>query len=283
MGESKMKLSRLPLAVLMAVALCGTAVAQDEKQAPIAFAGGTLTITETPDMDKILAFDGKELARNYVVYFNQIAKVNGIDVALFDVGDGGNACGAAKVMVWKPADGGIKKASIGEDDCGAPPMAINEDALYFVPWLLPGGTAPVKKWSPLHGFSLAGKLTYMAEPGTGWKDIDPARYDNIIDAFHNEAVYKAAKSLLGNRLNDVTTSLLVGGGTEKTASGIIYASGCVPHDCGGNDGFMAIDAKGKKLYFAREGDKKEPDAWPALKTWPADLRAAMVKAFAPPQ
>jgi hypothetical protein len=57
----------------------------------------------------------------------------------------------------------------------------------------------------------------------------------------------------------------------------------VPHDCGGIHGFMAIYAKGNKLFFARVGDNREPDAWPALKTWPADLRAAMVKAFAPPQ
>ncbi len=90
-------------------------------------------------------------------------------------------------------------------------------------------------------------------------------------------------TLVTDRLDEVTTSLLVGGGTEKTASGIIYASGCVPHDCGGNDGFMAIDATAGKLYFARESGKAEPDAWPALKEWPADLREAMDKAFAPPQ
>lgn len=275
--------SNFAAAFLLCAGLCGAAVAQDEKSVPVSFAGGTLTITETPDMDKILAFEGKELARNYSVYFNQIARVNGIDVALFDVGNGGNACGAAKVMVWKPDGGTIQKASIGEDECGAPPMAINQDGIYFVPWLLPGGADAVRKWSPLHGFSLAGQLTYMAEPGSDWNDIDPARYDNIIDAFHNEAIYNAATSLLGNRLDEVTTSLLVGGGTEKTVSGIIYASGCVPHDCGGNDGFMAIDVKGRKLYFARQNENAGPDAWPALENWPADLRAAMDKALAPPQ
>ncbi len=265
---------------------CAAVAAQedDAKQAPIPFAGGQLTITQTEEYgEKTLSFDGRELAQNYVVYFDRIAKVGGVDVALFDVGDGGNACGPAKVMVWKPDGAKVESASIGEDDCGAPSMAVNEDALYFVPWLMPGGSAPVKKWSPATGFSLAGNLTYMPEPGTGWKDIDASRYDNIIDAFHNEAVYKAATSLLGDRLDEVTTSLLVGGGTEKTASGIIYASGCVPHDCGGNDGFMAIDATAGKLYFARESGKAEPDAWPALKEWPADLREAMDKAFAPPQ
>ena len=47
------------------------------RRPPIPFEGGTLTITETADLDKILAFDGKELARNYVVYFDRIVELDG--------------------------------------------------------------------------------------------------------------------------------------------------------------------------------------------------------------
>jgi hypothetical protein len=78
---------------------------------------------------------------------------------------------------------------------------------------------------------------------------------------------------------DMATSLLVGGGTEKTASGAFYASGCVPHDCGGNDGFMAVDPAKHTLYFARRGDKPDPDAWPPVATWPADVKEALDKAL----
>jgi hypothetical protein len=276
-------------AVALSAALCGTAAAQQEKQEPIPFAGGQLTITQPEEYgEKTLAFDGKELAHNYVVYFDRVATVGGVEVALFDVGDGGNACGPAKVMVWKPDNGGVENASIGEDDCGAPQMAISDDALYFVPWLMPGGSAPVKRWSPQQGFALAGTLTYTPDPGTGWADIDPSAYSHISDAFRNEAVYQAARGLLGDRFGDVTTALLISGDIEKTPSGIVYASGCVPHACGVSDGFMAIDAAAKKLYFAQQSekqgeDKGGADAWPDLTTWPADARAAMDKAFAPPQ
>jgi hypothetical protein len=278
------QVSRLIAGTLLGLGLCQGALAQDEKQAPIPFAGGTLTVTQTEEYgEKTLAFDGKQLASHYFVHFDGIVKVGGVDVALFDVGDGGNACGPAKVMVWRPEGKDIRKASIGEDDCGSPPAGISDDAIYFVPWLLPGASADVKKWSPQSGFALAGKLTYTPDPGTGWADLDPARFDNIIDAFHNEAVYGQAHKLLGDGLTDMVTSLLVGGGTEKTASGVVYASGCVPHACGVSDGFMAIDAKGKKLYFAREGDSPQPQAWPALKTWPGKVRDAMKKALAAPQ
>jgi hypothetical protein len=275
--------------ILLAAAALGlvalsAAQAQEEKPAPVPFAGGTLAITQTEEYgEKTLSFDGKELAKAYFVYFNGIVKVGGVDVALFDTGDGGNACGPAKVMVWKPEGQDIQRASIGENDCGAPPAGVSDEAIYFVPWLLPGASGDVRKWSPQTGFALAGRLSYAPDPGTGWGDVDPAKFDNIIDAFHNEAVYGEAKKLLGDGLTEMATSLLVGGGTEKTKSGIAYARGCIPHACGGGDGFMAIDTKGKKLYFARQTDKAQPDAWPALKTWPGELREALKTALAPPQ
>ncbi|MEI8697947.1 MULTISPECIES: hypothetical protein [unclassified Mesorhizobium] len=260
------------------------ALADDDSQAPVPFEGGQLTITQQEEYgEKVLAYDGKQLASNYDVFFDRIVEVGGVKVALVDVGDGGNQCGPAKVIVWKPEGGMIQSITVEQDECGAPPAAVSDSAIYFVPYLLPGASKPTLQWSPTGGLSTSGNLTYMPEPGTGWKDIDPAKYDNIIDAFRNEAVYKAAEKLLGKDMPDMATSLLVGGGTEKTASGgAFYASGCVPHDCGGNDGFMAVDPANQKLYFARRGDKPEPDAWPARTTWPAEVMEAMDKALGSP-
>ncbi|MER8710377.1 hypothetical protein [Mesorhizobium sp. M0323] len=261
-------------------ALSNAALVDNDKQAPIPFEGGQLTITQEEEYgERVLAFDGKELARNYDVFFDKIVEVGGVKVALVDVGDGGNQCGPAKVIVWKPEGGTIQTVTVEQDECGAPPAAISDSAVYFVPYLLPGDSKPALQWSPTAGLTTSGNLTYMPEPGTDWKDVDPSKYDNIIDAFHNEAVYKQAETLLGKDMPDMATSLLVGGGTEKTASGAFFASGCVPHDCGGNDGFMAVDPVNQKLYFARRGDKPEPDAWPAVSTWPADVREALDKAL----
>ncbi|OBQ86264.1 hypothetical protein [Mesorhizobium sp. WSM3873] len=251
------------------------APADADKQAPIPFEDGQLTITQPEqDGEKVLAYDGKQLASNYDVSFDRIVKIGDINVALVDVGDGGNQCGPAKVIVWKPKDGEIRTTTVEQDECGAPPAAVSDDAIYFVPFLLPGATKPALQWSPTEGLTTSGNLTYTPEPGTDWKDVDSSKYDNIIDAFHNEAVYKAAQALLGDDMPDMATSLLVGGGTEKTASGAFYATGCVPHDCGGNDGFMAVDPVEHKVYFARRGQNGEPDAWPPVKDWPADIKKA---------
>ncbi|MER9352985.1 hypothetical protein NKI61_06735 [Mesorhizobium sp. M0514] len=255
------------------------ALADDDSQGPVPFEGGQLTITQPEqDGEKVLAYDGKQLASNYDVFFDRTVKVGGVDVALVDVGDGGNQCGPAKVIVWKPEGGEIQSLKVEQDECGAPPAAVADNAIYFVPYLLPGDTKQALQWSPSDGLTISGDLTYAPEPGTDWKDVDPAKYQNIIDAFHNEAVYKAAQTLLGDTMPDMATSLLVGGGTEKMASGAFYATGCVPHACGSNDGFMAVDPAKHTLYFARRGDNGEPQAWPPVADWPADVKEAMDKA-----
>ncbi|MFE0019104.1 hypothetical protein ACFWXH_29935 [Mesorhizobium sp. NPDC059054] len=301
--------SRLLTAGILSVGLAGTALAQeqapapqdapaatssdssapattdgDEKPAPVPFAGGTFTITEQPEMDKILAYDGKEIARDYYVGLDQIVKVAGIDVALFNVGSGGNQCGPATIIAWKPEGSAtLQSVRVEQDECGAPPTAVAENAIYFVPYLMPGDSNDALQWSPQDGLQIAGRLTYKPQPNTGWTDIDPSKYQNIIDAFHNEAVYEAAEKLLGDQMGNVATSLLVGGGTEKTSSGAFYATGCVPHACGGSNGFMAVDVKNKALYFAQQTDKPEPNAWPALKEWPDEIKDALKKALQQPQ
>jgi len=247
--------------------------------APIDFEGGKLTITQQEEYgEKVLAYDGKELARNYQVNFEKIVTVAGVNVAMVAVGDGGNQCGPAEVLVWKPEGGDIQSLTVEQDECGAPPAAVGDYAVYFVPYLLPGASKPALQWSPDTGLTTSGLLSYTPEPGTGWADVDPSRYNGIVDAFHNEAVYRAAEKLLGDDMTDMVTSLLVGGGTETTASGAFYATGCVPHDCGGNDGFMAVDAAKRALYFARREDDGRPQSWPPMRRWPADIREAYQKA-----
>ena len=66
-----------------------------------------------------MAFDGTELARNYVAFFDRIVELRDTKVALLSVGDGGNQCGPATLLVWKPKDGGARSQIVGED-CGSP-------------------------------------------------------------------------------------------------------------------------------------------------------------------
>lgn len=248
------------------------AFAQDDDPAPVPFAGGEFTITETDDLDKILAFDGEELARDYVVMFDRIADVGGTEVAFFSVGPGGNACAPSVVMVWKPQDGGVQSATTG-DDCATPAPAVSDYEVFFVPYLLPGDTAELRVWNPDEGFRLHGSLAYAPEPDTSWASFDPATISHPLDLFRNAAIYTAAQALLGDDLSTVAMGLGTAGQPEPEAGGLLAARGCVPHACGGSDTFVVVDPTAQALYFAQQGDTTA--YWPARDQWP-DAAASLI-------
>jgi hypothetical protein len=259
----------------------GQAAGEGEKQAPIPFAGGELTITQQEEYgEKVLSFDGKEIAHNYQVIFDRIANVGGTDVAMVDVGNGGNACGPAKVLIWKPEGGDIRTETVGKD-CGAPQASVSDDRIVFLPYVLPGATALVETWSPDGGLATAGELSFAPDPGTGWNDLDPSKLTSMIDALRNAAVYRASRKLLGERMEEVVTGLSVSGAPETTKMGLVFGNGCTPHACGVADSFMAVDTRNKAVYFAHQGEKGI-DAWPAPKRWPDAIRGLMTDALRPP-
>jgi len=248
--------------------------AQAEEESSIPFADGAFTISETDSMERVLSYNGTEIVRGYFLDYDRIVEIGTVEAALFQVGAGGNACGPRTVIAWKPEDEELKTALAG-DDCGSPSPAITDSAIYFVPYLLPGTSAEVQVWTPDEGLTLAGTLSYTPQPGTSWDSLNIDDLAYPVDAFSNEAVYKMAQTLLGNKLVDVATGLSVTDGFHKLASGIAYASGCVPHACGSADAFMAIDKANRKLYFAQQDGNGGVEAWPALSEWPEDVRKAM--------
>lgn len=260
--------------------VAGGAWAKEVLPQDIAFAGGKFSIAAAKDNDSniVLAFDGREIARNHVVRLDRTLMVAGREVALFLVGDGGDGCGPATMIAWRP-DGETLKTEIGGKECGASPAAVSDDAIYFVPNLIPGASGKVESWSPHEGMRLAGLVSFAPESHTEWDDLDLGTLNSIVDAMHNEAVYTVANRLLGDNLRHLMASLQATGRPAATESGVLYSSGCAPHACGNADAFMAIDAKAQKLYFAQERDQSEPAAWPALDTWPVDVSKVMREAF----
>ena len=248
------------------------AFAQDEDPAPVSFAGGEFTITETDDLDKILAFDGEELARDYFVMFDRIADVGGTEVAFFSVGPGGNACAPSVVMVWKPQDGGVQTATTG-DDCATPAPAVSDYEVFFVPYLLPGDTAELRVWNPDEGFRMHGSLAYAPEPDTGWETFNPTTLSHPLDLFRNAGIYAAAQALLGDELSTVAMGLGTAGQPEVQADGLVTARGCVPHACGGSDTFVVVNPSTHALYFAQQGE--QTSYWPARDQWP-DAAASLI-------
>jgi hypothetical protein len=63
--------------------LAGPVLAQDiAPPENIPFDGGTFTITQNEDYEKVLTYDGREIARNYAVFFDKETKVGETSVAI---------------------------------------------------------------------------------------------------------------------------------------------------------------------------------------------------------
>lgn len=262
----------------IAVALVATnpATAQQDDPQTYEFAGGALTIIQTPDYERVLAFDGRELARDFDVFFNRIENVGGTDVAFFSVGPGGNACAPAALMVWKTDGGDISTAKLDEE-CATPSPAFTDYEIFFVPYLMPGQTAAIKAWSPERGFRMHGTIAYAPEPDTGWSAIEITQATYPHDLFRNAAFHEAAKALLGDSLGDVVAGLGTAGPVETLPDGLVFGRGCVPHACGVSDTVVVLDPAQKALFFAQQGEPVR--FWPDRSAWPAAVAAAIPTDF----
>jgi hypothetical protein len=255
---------RLTAILAVLAATSGPALSQAED---IAFADGTIRIEETAEYDKIISFDGREIGRYHMVFFDRIVDVGGTDVALISVGPGGNACGANTLMVWMDDNGDLKTDQL-PGDCGWPAPAVSDFQIVFVPWVGPGDELPVRSWTPEAGFSMAGTLRFAAEPGTGWTDLaaDPAIYP--VDYFYNEAFLAHASAILGGELQEYATGLSVASEMKEIGDGLYAETGCVPHDCGGADSLLVVDFNLRTAWFAQKRGNAVAH-WPDLSDWPA--------------
>ena len=264
----------LGLAALIAAQMAGAAQAQEE----IAFDGETITIVEKDDGQRVILLGDRELGSNWFAGFDRIVEVYDQPVALFYLGDGGNACAPSTLIVWRGEDGAVRSLNHG-DDCSTPAPSVGDNGIVFVPYLLPGETAPVRNWTPLEGIETVGILHYSPEPGTGWETVAGAEIAHPMDLLRNEALYSAALEMLGaDDITDYARGLGVAS-EPRTRGSLISGSGCVPHNCGGADSLIIADTASRKLYLAQQRDGTIRQ-WPQASEWPADA-LALFQEFAP--
>ena len=164
----------------------------------------------------MLAFNGKELTRNYVLYHNKTVEVGGQQVALFDVGDGGNQCGTATVIVWKPENGEIQSAAAG-DDCGSPPAGRQRPEHLFR--ALPAARRLEDRANLDTDRRAAGRRHAAVHAATRHRLGGPRPGQALQHRrrLRQRGGLRGRKKLLGDAITDVATGLLVGGGTEFDA------------------------------------------------------------------
>jgi hypothetical protein len=267
------KIIQTTLATLLTVSSLAFGALADEVIETVDFDGEVITISQTDEGEQVISFGEQELGRNFFAGFDRVAEVSGMPVALFYLGDGGNACGPSTLIVWREDEATLQSLNYTEG-CNTPAPAISDNGILFVPYLSPGETRPLKRWSAPEGIRTMGNLSYTPELGTGWQDLAANPVGHPLDFFGNEAVYNSAASLLGDNLEQYAKGLRVASEPQTLQSGMIMASGCIPHNCGSGDAFIAVDTMGQTLYLAQQ-DGSGHKYWPDLASWPAPALEAL--------
>ncbi len=276
------KMLRLSLAFLALLCAAPALAQEDELPAPIKFGGSEFDFTRVEDNETALSYNGKEIYRNFYVGFQQLAKVEDTDVALFFGSDGGNACGPAQLIVTLPESSPEPRLEIVGKDCGAPDPAVSRYRIAFVPfYAAPGRPEPLLIWTPAGGLIRMGEIHFLPQDNTGWANFDPSKAADPSALFDNRDIYDSASALLGDKFGEVVFGLSVSGPPEIIGGKFVAAFGCQPHACGGANAFFGIDLDKRQVYAANRISDQPEQFWPAdFAGWPQELRQAYEKSKA---
>ena len=114
--------------------------------------------------------------------------------------------------------------------------------------------------------------TFAPKRRTGWADAGKLVGQHTSVLFDNAQILGALKRLLGGRYQPLSERLEVAGNMEDAGGNLIVASGCMPHACDSDRGFVGLDAGKRLVYVALQKDGNAVRLYPAAGKWPRALR-----------
>jgi hypothetical protein len=263
---------RALLSLLLLVSVLLPAAAQDAKPQTIRLGAITLEIVQGKEGEQELRAGGRVLLSDYRIEPGPTLQTDKISVGVFDVWAGGNACGGWPVIVSVDAAGQVSVDRTFENECRGFSVAAEADAILFVQQAVPGEDGSAWRFVPGSGLRRLGVLEFRPQPNRGWSDLDQS-LDHPSSLFDVEPVDAAARRLGKAVYAEIAIALQVAGEVEKLGERYRIGTGCQPHACNSVAGFIGIDRIGRAVFFARR-DESRVRTWPALGTWPRELRSA---------
>jgi hypothetical protein len=254
----------LAAALLLAIcAPCG-AFAQQAKPQDVAVGPVTLQIVETEIGEKELRHGTRVLVKDYLVSQSLAAKFKDTHARVFDVGPGGNACDGWPAVVTVGKDGTAAINTTMKGLCSLFAASADEEGFTFVERAMPDQAGSVWRFTPEAGMRRLGLLVFRPQPNSTWNDLEKS-LDHPLTLFEVAPFDAAVRKLTGSQYNDFTLRLRVAGGVEKKGNFLI-GSGCQPHACNSDQGFIAVDRKTNDVFLAMRRNERLT-TWPALSGW----------------
>ena len=257
-------------ALLLAIGAASGAGAEQAKPQDVAVGPVTLQIVETDSGEKELRHGQRVLVKDYSVNEGLAAKFKDINARVIEVGPGGNACEGWPAVVTVDKDGKVAIDTTMKDLCSSFAASADENGFTFIEAASPDQAGSVWRFTPGSGMRRLGLLIFRPQPKSTWNDLEKA-LEHPLALFDVAPVDAAVRKLTGNRFGDFALRLRVAGPVEKKGD-FLVGSGCQPHACNSDQGFIAVDRKAHDMFLAMRRNERFT-TWPALNVWPATLRA----------
>ena len=265
---------RALLAALVLAVLAPPGVhAEDAKPQEVTVGPVTLQIVETVGGEKELRHGSRVLAKDYSLNEGLAAKFKDVSARVFDVGPGGNACEGWPAVVTVDKDGKVAVDTTLKGECHYFIVATDEDGFVFVERAVPDQDGSVWRFAPGEGLRRLGLLVFRPQPKSTWNDLDKW-LDHPLSLFNVAPVDTAVRKLTGRQFGDLALRLRVASEVQKKGDRLLIGTGCQPHACNSDQGFLAIDRKAHGVFLAMRSGK-DVNIWPPLGRWPEPLRGEL--------
>ena len=258
--------------VLAAVALSGLR-AEGAKPQNVTVGPVTLQIVETDSGEKELRHGTRVLAKDYSLNEGLAAKFKDTNARVFDVGPGGNACEGWPAIVTVDKDGKVAVDTTLKGECHYFIVATDEEGFVFVERAVPDQDGAVWRFAPGEGMRRLGLLVFRPQPKSNWNDLDKW-LDHPLSLFNVAPVNTAVRKLTGKQFGDLALRLRVASEVEKKGDRFLVGTGCQPHACNSDQGFIGIDRTARAVFLAVKQNGRVA-AWPDASRWPEVLRGAL--------
>jgi len=246
--------------------------AEEAKPQDVTVGPVTLQIVETDSGEKELRHGQGVLLKDYSLSEGLAAKFKDTYARVFDVGPGGNACEGWPAVVTV-TDGKVAVDTTLKGECHYFIIATEEDGFIFVERAMPDQDGSVWRFAPGEGLRRLGLLVFRPQPNSSWNNLDKW-LDHPLSLFNVAPVDTAIRKLTGKQFGDLALRLQVGAAVEKKGDRFLVGTGCQPHACDSDQGFIGIDRAARAVFLAMRSGQ-DTNVWPPLGRWPEPLRAEL--------
>jgi hypothetical protein len=254
--------------VLVALGSLG-ARAEEAKPQDVTVGPVTLQIVETESGEKELRHGTRVLAKDYSLNEGVVAKFKDTHARVFDIGPGGNACEGWPAIVTV-TDGKVSIDTTLKGECHYFIVATDEEGFVFVERAVPDQDGAVWRFAPDEGLRRLGVLVFRPQPKSSWNDLDKW-LDHPLSLFNVAPVDAAIRKLTGKQFGELALRLRVASAVEKKGDRFLIGTGCQPHACNSDQGFIGLDRNARAVFLAMKQNGRVA-TWPDASRWPDALR-----------